>query len=129
MKTAVIYSRHIEKRQYEAGIGIQQYNCQQCAEHHKMEVIGTYADLSTNKLPTYPMFEKMMTDIESTKPDAIIIYSMTMLGRNLSKTKNWLLAMKDKGIKVLFVDIDSSPSKSIFEYLINNFISNKEDRQ
>ena len=130
MKTAIIYARNIEKRQYEADIGIQLYNCQQCAERHKMEIAATYSDLSTNKLQTYPMFEQMLQDIEETKPDAIIIYSMAMLGRNLSKTQNWLLSMKKKGIEVVFVDIDSSPSKTIYEGLLNYFIAQKkEDRQ
>lgn len=92
-----------------------------------MEIVATYSDLSTNKLQTYPMFEQMLQDIEETKPDAIIIYSIAMLGRNLSKTLNWLLSMKKKGIKVVFVDIDSSSSKTLYEYLLNHLIAHEKE--
>lgn len=90
MKTAVIYSCHLENRINEPDNERQIALCKEYAEQNGIEIVGSYMDHVPTKKAPLLMKRLLLQECRKQNWDMVLFSSITILGRNLKNTMKFL---------------------------------------
>lgn len=90
MKTAVIYSCHLENRINEPDNERQIALCKEYAEQNGIEIVGSYMDHVPTKKTPLLMKRLLLQECRKQNWDMVLFSSITILGRNLKSTIEFL---------------------------------------
>ena len=90
MKTAVIYSCHLENRAHEPENWQQIALCKEFAEQNGIEIIDSYWDYVTTKKEPLLMKKRLLEECRNQHWDMVLFSSITILGRNLKHIMKFL---------------------------------------
>lgn len=94
MKTAVIYSCHLENRTSEPDNEQQITLCKKYAEQNEIEIVGNYMDRVGNKKEPLLMKQLLLEECRKQQWDMVLFSSITILGRNLKNTMKFLTELR-----------------------------------
>ena len=121
----VIYARYSSSSQREASIDEQIKACTNLAERNGHVILNIYSDSAmTGKNDRRPALQKMLSDSAKRLFDAVIVYSIDRLGRNLKQLLTNIDRLeKDNGIVLLSVSeqFDNSPSGRFFRNIMMSY--------
>lgn len=94
MKTAVIYSCHLENRVNEPDNERQIALCKEYAEQNGIEIVGSYMDHVPTKKAPLLMKRLLLQECRKQNWDMVLFSSITILGRNLKNTMKFLTEIR-----------------------------------
>lgn len=122
---AVIYARYSSSSQREASIEEQVKACTDLAERNGHAIVKIYSDSAmTGKNDMRPSLQRLLTDSAKKLFDAVIVYSIDRLGRNLKQLLNNIDRLeKDGGVILLSVNeqFENNPSGRLFRNIMMSY--------
>lgn len=103
MKTAVIYSCHLDGRESEPDNDRQIMLCLEYAKQHSIEIVGIYIDCLATKRSPLCMRELLLKECQQKQWDMVLFSSVAILERNFDK-KVKFLANLNKYVDYKFAD-------------------------
>ncbi len=95
MKTAVIYTCHLEGRISEPDNEMQEQLCREYAQQHGIEIVGNYMDCVSTKREPLLMKDLLLKDCKERRWDMVLFSSLTILGRKVNDTMKFLSKLSD----------------------------------
>jgi len=104
---AVIYARYSSHNQREASIEQQIEWCRDLANRHGLTVVEIYSDKAVSgKSDNRPSFQRMMRDAACGRFQNVIAWKSNRMGRNMLEAMLNDAALKEEGVKTLYVEED-----------------------
>ena len=102
--SAVIYARYSVLNESLEKLNNQISECKNVAKKHGLVIVEEYVDRGENTNDARPAFQRMLRDADRGAFDYIIVYSVDRFSRNKQDTENYIERLKQKGVKILFVE-------------------------
>lgn len=108
MKKAVIYAKHIYKRRNQKSAYEQYMYAEEYARENNIEVIEKCFDCVPTTNSVCVQFERLLKNCANAEWNTILVYSITLFGRDLDKTLKLKKQLKAKNINLVFMDWDKN---------------------
>lgn len=95
MKTAVIYTCHLEGRISEPDNERQTMLCKEFAQQNGNEIVGSYMDCVITKHQPLLMKQQLFKDCQQKQWDMVLFSSITILGRRINDTIKFLSELSE----------------------------------
>ena len=118
---AVIYARYSSEKQSEQSIEGQLHVCQEYADKHDIQIVGTYIDRAkTGRNDNRQEFQQMLKDSSSNKFNIVLIYSLDRFSRNRYDSAINKATLKRNNVKLISVTqpISDNPEGILLESLL-----------
>lgn len=103
MKTAAIYTCHLEGRINEPDNEMQEMLCKEYAQQNGIEIVGSYMDCISTKGEPLLMKQLLFQECKQRKWDIVLFSSITILGRKLNEIMKFLSELS-KYVEYKFID-------------------------
>ena len=120
----VIYARYFSDAQREESIEGQIRENRVFAEHHGIEIVGTYIDRAVSaKTDNRPEFQRMVKDSAKKGFDVVIVWKLDRFARNRYDAANYKAQLRKNGVKLLSAteNISEGPEGILFEPVLEGF--------
>jgi len=98
----VIYARYSSDKQNENSIIGQEKICREYAQREKLTIIGEYVDRAiTGKHDNRPELQRMLTDSKQRTFQAVLVYSLDRMGRNVLHSLQNEQTLQKNGVEVI----------------------------
>lgn len=118
---AVVYARYSSEKQSEQSIEGQLHVCQEYADKHDIQIVGTYIDRAkTGRNDNRQEFQQMLKDSSSNKFNIVLIYSLDRFSRNRYDSAINKATLKRNNVKLISVTqpISDNPEGILLESLL-----------
>ncbi len=115
MINGVIYARFSSDMQREESIDAQVRACNEYASKHNINIIKVYSDEAKSaKNDKRPQFQKMMSSIEDTGAEIVLVHKSNRFARNMRDHLNYEYKLQEMGISLVSVSENFGEGKAAF---------------